>query len=161
CKAPPRPRRVATAGGCRPRARASPRTTRRPIAPDAPTSTAPTPTASAAKPLIGSPRTAGFHADSPRLAAAARTPAPPRPRAPPPPRTPPRRVRAPPRARVRREPKSGTGKGPAMTKEAPALTRGLEGVAPADPRLCDLDGKNGRLAYVGYDIDELARKATF
>src|ERR1700756_3053600 len=48
-----------------------------------------------------------------------------------------------------------------MTKEEGARTRGLEGVAPAEPRLCDLDGKNGRLAYVGYDIDELARKATF
>ena len=29
-----------------------------------------------------------------------------------------------------------------------------------DP-LCDLDGANGRLAYGGYDIDELARQATF
>ncbi len=48
-----------------------------------------------------------------------------------------------------------------MTKEDSALIRGLEGVVAAETRLCDLDGKNGRLAYVGYDIDELARKATF
>jgi citrate synthase len=54
-----------------------------------------------------------------------------------------------------------TAKGPAMTKEDSALIRGLEGVVAAETRLCDLDGKNGRLAYVGYDIDELARKATF
>src|SRR5205823_4216412 len=32
---------------------------------------------------------------------------------------------------------------------------------PTDVEPCDLDGQNGRLAYVGYDIDELARKATF
>src|SRR5947207_12639717 len=48
-----------------------------------------------------------------------------------------------------------------MTKEDSALIRGLEGVVAAETRLCDLDGKNGRLAYDGYDIDELARKATF
>ncbi|HEV8473544.1 MAG TPA: citrate/2-methylcitrate synthase [Methylomirabilota bacterium] len=46
-------------------------------------------------------------------------------------------------------------------KEDSALIRGLEGVVAAETRLCDLDGKNGRLAYVGYDIDELARLATF
>src|SRR5439155_914603 len=54
-----------------------------------------------------------------------------------------------------------TARGPAMTKEDSAMIRGLEGVVAAETRLCDLDGKNGRLAYVGYDIDELARKATF
>src|SRR2546423_10660096 len=48
-----------------------------------------------------------------------------------------------------------------MTREDGALTRGPGGGVAAEPRLCDLDGKNGRLAYVGYDIDELARKATF
>ena len=41
------------------------------------------------------------------------------------------------------------------------LIRGLEGVVAAETRLCDLDGANGRLAYGGYNIDDLARKATF
>ncbi|MBI1734646.1 MAG: hypothetical protein HYR51_05670 [Candidatus Rokubacteria bacterium] len=41
------------------------------------------------------------------------------------------------------------------------LIRGLEGVVAAQTELCDLDGANGRLAYRGYDIDELARPATF
>jgi citrate synthase len=48
-----------------------------------------------------------------------------------------------------------------MTKEDSGLIRGLEGVVAAETRLCDLDGAHGRLAYVGYDIDELARLATF
>src|SRR6185503_18730152 len=48
-----------------------------------------------------------------------------------------------------------------MDKEDSGLTRGLEGVVAAETRLCDLDGAHGRLAYVGYDIDELARLATF
>src|SRR6266545_5696132 len=48
----------------------------------------------------------------------------------------------------------------AMT-EGSQLIRGLEGVVAAETRLCDLDGRNGRLAYGGYDIDELARQATF
>src|SRR6059036_4135660 len=48
-----------------------------------------------------------------------------------------------------------------MTKEDSALIRGLEGVVAAETRLCDLDGKSGRLAYVGYDIADLARQATF
>ena len=41
------------------------------------------------------------------------------------------------------------------------LIRGLEGVVAATTRLCDLDGVNGRLAYRGYDIDDLARHASF
>src|SRR6266540_4395726 len=41
------------------------------------------------------------------------------------------------------------------------LIRGLEGVVAAETELCDLDGTNGRLAYRGYDIADLARKATF
>jgi citrate synthase len=45
--------------------------------------------------------------------------------------------------------------------EGTQLIRGLEGVVAAETRLCDLDGKNGRLAYCGYDIEELARQATF
>jgi citrate synthase len=42
-----------------------------------------------------------------------------------------------------------------------APVKGLEGVVAATTRLCDLDGVNGRLAYQGYDIDDLARRATF
>ena len=45
--------------------------------------------------------------------------------------------------------------------EGTQLIRGLEGVVAAETTLCDLDGKNGRLAYCGYDIDELARRASF
>ena len=45
--------------------------------------------------------------------------------------------------------------------EASGLIKGLEGVVAAETALCDLDGANGRLAYRGYDIDELARQATF
>ena len=45
--------------------------------------------------------------------------------------------------------------------EGSQLIRGLEGVVAAETRLCDLDGRNGRLAYGGYGIDELARQATF
>jgi citrate synthase len=45
--------------------------------------------------------------------------------------------------------------------EGARLIRGLEGVVAAETQLCDLDGANGRLAYRGYDIDDLARHATF
>jgi citrate synthase len=45
--------------------------------------------------------------------------------------------------------------------EGSQLIRGLEGVVAAETELCDLDGKNGRLAYRGYDIADLAREATF
>jgi 2-methylcitrate synthase len=45
--------------------------------------------------------------------------------------------------------------------EGTQLIRGLEGVVAAETRLCDLDGKNARLAYCGYDIDDLARRATY
>ncbi len=45
--------------------------------------------------------------------------------------------------------------------EGAQLIRGLEGVVAAETRLCDLDGTNGRLAYCGYDIDDLARRASF
>src|SRR6185503_10367869 len=45
--------------------------------------------------------------------------------------------------------------------EGSTLIRGLEGVVAAETKLCDLDGRNGRLAYCGYDIEELARQATF
>src|SRR5207244_11007058 len=45
--------------------------------------------------------------------------------------------------------------------EGSGLIRGLEGVVAAETQLCDLDGANGRLAYRGYDIDDLARRARF
>jgi citrate synthase len=39
--------------------------------------------------------------------------------------------------------------------------KGLEGVVAATTHLCNLDGVHGRLAYQGYDIDDLARRASF
>src|SRR5215470_16325964 len=42
--------------------------------------------------------------------------------------------------------------------EGTQLIRGLEGVVAAETELCDLDGARGRLAYRGYDIEDLARK---
>jgi citrate synthase len=45
--------------------------------------------------------------------------------------------------------------------EGTGLIRGLEGVVAAETQLCDLDGATGRLAYRGYDIADLAQKATF
>src|SRR5436309_14208228 len=54
-----------------------------------------------------------------------------------------------------------TTRGTAMDKEGSQLIRGLEGVVAAETELCDLDGTNGRLAYRGYDIADLAGQATF
>ncbi len=48
-----------------------------------------------------------------------------------------------------------------MDKEGSQLIRGLEGVVAGETQLCDLDGANGRLAYRGYDIADLARHARF
>jgi citrate synthase len=48
-----------------------------------------------------------------------------------------------------------------MDKEGSQLIRGLEGVVAAETQLCDLDGANGRLAYRGYDIADLARHTSF
>jgi citrate synthase len=45
--------------------------------------------------------------------------------------------------------------------EGTQLIRGLEGVVAVETRLCDLDGAGGRLAYGGFDIEDLARRATF
>ena len=45
--------------------------------------------------------------------------------------------------------------------EGSQLIRGLEGVVAAETQLCDLDGAHGRLAYRGYDIEDLARHASF
>jgi citrate synthase len=47
-----------------------------------------------------------------------------------------------------------------MATEA-GLVKGLEGVVAATTALCHLDGAQGRLAYRGYDIDDLARHASF
>ena len=48
-----------------------------------------------------------------------------------------------------------------MAAAESGLIRGLEGVVATTTRLCDLDGERGRLAYQGYDIDDLARHAGF
>ncbi|HEY7141091.1 MAG TPA: citrate/2-methylcitrate synthase [Methylomirabilota bacterium] len=48
-----------------------------------------------------------------------------------------------------------------MSGTEAGLIRGLEGVVAATTRLCDLDGVNGRLAYHGYAIEDLARHASF
>jgi citrate synthase len=48
-----------------------------------------------------------------------------------------------------------------MVTTESGLIRGLEGVVAATTSLCDLDGAGGRLAYRGYDIDDLARRASF
>src|SRR5215468_10142821 len=40
-------------------------------------------------------------------------------------------------------------------------TGGLEDVVVADSRICDLDGKLGKLSYFGIDIHDLARYSTF
>ncbi len=41
------------------------------------------------------------------------------------------------------------------------FVRGLEGIIAAPTKICDLDGVNGRLAYGGYSIEELAAGATY
>ena len=48
-----------------------------------------------------------------------------------------------------------------MSVTESGLIRGLEGVVAATTRLCDLDGANGRLAYQGYAIEDLARHTSF
>ena len=39
--------------------------------------------------------------------------------------------------------------------------KGLEGIIANSTRLSDVNGKAGKLVYAGYDIDEIAGKATF
>jgi citrate synthase len=43
----------------------------------------------------------------------------------------------------------------------PDLHRGLEGVVVAESSVSDIDGDAGQLVYRGYDIEDLARRATF
>src|SRR5690242_10123468 len=47
-----------------------------------------------------------------------------------------------------------------MTTETPAA-RGLENVVVASTRLSAIDGAAGRLSYAGYDIHDLAERATY
>ncbi len=49
-----------------------------------------------------------------------------------------------------------------MSEETSAeLKRGLEGVLVAESSLSEIDGDEGRLVYRGYDIDDLARDASY
>jgi citrate synthase len=45
--------------------------------------------------------------------------------------------------------------------EAPQVARGLEGVVAAATRIAEVDGERGRLTLRGYDITEIAGRATF
>ena len=47
------------------------------------------------------------------------------------------------------------------TSAAPARTRGLAGVIALDTSICYIDGQAGELLYRGYEIDDLARNASF
>src|SRR6058998_2949546 len=55
---------------------------------------------------------------------------------------------------------SSRKKGIAMTTEA-SIIRGLENVVVASTALSAIDGTAGRLSYTGYDIHDLAERATF
>ena len=44
---------------------------------------------------------------------------------------------------------------------ADATGKGLEGVVAAQTRISDVDGREGKLFYAGYDIADLAAHATF
>ncbi len=48
-----------------------------------------------------------------------------------------------------------------MTEPATSFSKGLEGVVAANSRLSDVRGDIGQLIYCGYDINELAGKATY
>jgi citrate synthase len=48
-----------------------------------------------------------------------------------------------------------------MSAQTPKPVRGLEGVVAANTSLSFVDGQNGKLYYRGYDIDELAGRASF
>jgi len=51
--------------------------------------------------------------------------------------------------------------GQAGNGAAPATAKGLEGVIALETELSFIDGEEGLLLYRGYDIDDLARNATF
>jgi citrate synthase len=48
-----------------------------------------------------------------------------------------------------------------MSSESNAARAGLEGVVAAQSRISDVNGLEGRLIYTGYDIHDLAERATF
>src|SRR5688572_32947503 len=52
-----------------------------------------------------------------------------------------------------------TGNGAAAPSRV--KSRGLEGVVALDTALCYIDGQAGELIYAGYEIDDLARNASF
>ncbi|MCP3943947.1 MAG: citrate (Si)-synthase [Desulfobacteraceae bacterium] len=48
-----------------------------------------------------------------------------------------------------------------MDECTPVLNTGLRGIEVASSRICDVRGKEGKLIYRGYSIEELAQKASF
>ena len=46
-------------------------------------------------------------------------------------------------------------------KEAETFSKGLEDVVAAESSICQIDGKNSKLFYRGYDIHDLAQNSTF
>jgi citrate synthase len=45
--------------------------------------------------------------------------------------------------------------------ETASYAKGLEGVVAGETEICRIDGQNGRLYYLGYSIEELARDSNF
>src|SRR4030042_2013137 len=45
--------------------------------------------------------------------------------------------------------------------ESASYAKGLEGVVAGESEICRIDGQNGRLYYLGYSIEELARESDF
>ncbi|CAN5573120.1 citrate synthase [soil metagenome] len=61
-------------------------------------------------------------------------------------------------------PASGTPQATAAQGDngtAPKAARGLEGVVALESEICFIEGQKGTLLYRGYDIDDLARNASF
>jgi citrate synthase len=48
-----------------------------------------------------------------------------------------------------------------MIMETPNYSKGLEGVIAGESSICQIDGKNGKLMYRGYEIGDLVRNSTF
>ena len=46
-------------------------------------------------------------------------------------------------------------------KEAEVFSKGLEDIVAAESSICQIDGKNSKLFYRGYDIHDLAQNSTF